>query len=204
MCGRYFIPEPDDNPALERFLEEANRRSGGAVKRAGEAFPSEALPVVATNKRRQPGGFAMRWGYAMPDGRRVINARSETAGVKPLFKDGMLNRRCAVPASKYFEWRHSGSREKYAIRPEKEGTFYMAGLYRLEGDAASFVILTREPAPELRFIHDRMPVILPPDALEAWIAPEGDAQAVLERAVQSVRYEPVEPERAQLEMQLEL
>lgn len=37
-----------------------------------------------------------------------------------------------------------------------------------------FVILTKEPTPELARIHDRMPVILPEDKIDSWIDPASD------------------------------
>lgn len=75
----------------------------------------------------------MRWGYSFPGDRPVINARVETAADKPLFRDGMKQRRCLIPASHYFEWaRQPGQRTKYALRPAQRGTVYLAGIYHLE------------------------------------------------------------------------
>ena len=62
----------------------------------------------------------MRWGYTFPNSKPVINARSETAAIKPMFKDGMKQRRCLIPATHYYEWEHRGRQSiKYAIRPER-------------------------------------------------------------------------------------
>ena len=117
----------------------------------------------------------MKWGYTLPDGKPVTNARSETAAEKPMFRDGMLNRRCLVPASNYFEWERRGrERVKYAIRPAGHPVLYMAGVYRMEGGRPVFAILTRAPAEPIAFIHDRMPVILPADAQAAWLDVRND------------------------------
>ena len=78
----------------------------------------------------RPTPFAMQWGYTMLDRKRIINARSETASEKPMFKDGMLQRRCLIPASHYFEWeKREAKKIKYAIRPEGAKLLYMAGIY---------------------------------------------------------------------------
>ena len=61
-----------------------------------------------------------------------------------------------------------GSRkgQKYMIQPAGTTHMLMAGLYRIEesGDTKfpHFVILTRDAAEEISFIHDRMPVMLDP------------------------------------------
>ena len=132
----------------------------------------------------------MKWGYSLPDGKLIINARSETAAEKSLFRDGMLNRRCLVPASNYFEWEKRGREKvKYAIRPVGRPILYMAGVYRMEGGRPVFAILTREPAEPIAFIHDRMPVILPAEALAEWLDIRNDGRDVLKSALTDMSYE---------------
>ena len=170
------------------------------MKTCGEIFPTDVVPVVASSRHLAPEGFAMRWGFVLPDGKRIINARSETAGERPLFMDGMRQRRCAVPATRYFEWEWiGGKRTKYAIWPERGGVFYFAGLYRIASGRPEFVILTRPPADGIAFIHDRMPVILPPDRVADWTNPERGPGDILERAVLAVTCE-----KAQVDGQLEM
>ena len=195
MCGRYWFDDGRDDVALQGIIDQINRNPRSeAVKTSGEVFPSDLVPVVSSSRAMKPSVFAMRWGYLMPDGKRIINARSETAGQKPLFRDGMLQRRCAVPASRYFEWqRTGGKRTKYAVWPEGGGLFYMAGLYRITDGQPEFCILTRTPADGIAFIHDRMPVILPRDGVADWIDPRYPGDALFERAVLSVA---CRPERA--------
>lgn len=192
MCGRYFIDGDDLPEELERILEELNRKNTPKnLKTSGEIFPSDVVPVLANSRRQDVQPFAMRWGYSFPGGRPVINARAETAAEKPLFRDGMRQRRCLIPASSYFEWeRREGQKTKYAIRPAGAEMLYLAGIYHLENhDGAvipSFAILTRSAAPEIAFIHDRMPVIFPPDCARDWLKVENRADEVLRRALQEM------------------
>ena len=187
MCGRYYVEAKDTGEELLAMLQTLNRR--GLACKTGEIFPTDTVAVIANSRALQPMPFAMTWGYTLPGGKRLINARSESAADKPLFREGMLKRRCLIPASHYFEWSHDArARMKYAIRPEGAGMMYMAGLYRLEEGRPVFTILTREPAPQIAFIHNRMPVILSRDAAGAWLRLQTPAAEVLARAEQDVVY----------------
>lgn len=131
----------------------------------------------------------MEWGYTLPDGRRIINARSETAHEKAMFRDGLKNRRCLIPASNYFEWeKREKEKIKYDIRPAGNGTLYMAGLYLIEGNKAVFTILTREPAENIAFIHDWMPLLLPDEMKMDWLNLRFDALDVMKSALTDVEY----------------
>ena len=157
MCGRYYVPDEDSAADLREIIEQINRRANaGPVVKTGEIAPSDVAPVLANNRNLAATPFAMRWGYRLGNGKLLFNARSETADAKALFRDGMRQRRCLVPAAHYFEWEKRGKdRIKYAIRPGGASVMYMAGIYRLENDMPVFTILTREPAAAISFIHDR-------------------------------------------------
>ena len=158
MCGRYYIAPDEEEEDWEEIIAILQRR--GETVKTGEIFPSDTVPVIANNRSMRPTPFAMRWGYLLPNGKRVINARSETAADRALFRDGMCQRRCLIPASTYFEWeRKATGKVKYVIRPRQNGLMYMAGMYRGVDGRGEFSILTQAPAAEIRFIHDRMPVI---------------------------------------------
>ena len=185
MCGRYYIDTAEDNVEMYKIIEEVNRRTGGeGVKTFGEIFPTDTVPVIAKDYDMSPAVFAMKWGYKLPSGQVIINARSETAAEKPLFREGLRHRRCVVPATNYFEWeKHGNKKTKYAIRQSGSPIMYMAGLYRIEGGYPVFSILTREPADSNRHIHDRMPLILPGDALIDWLTPQYAPHDILDQSV---------------------
>ena len=170
MCCRYWF---DESPELRPFVEEMNRSPlvekfviTGPITTQGEVRPTNVVPVIASNKRGQKAVYPMKWGFS---GRTLlVNARSETASTKPTFSDAWKSHRCIVPASYYFEWEHLISNDgkkktgpKYLIQPKDSAVTWMCGLYRIEEGLPVFVILTRAPGEEIRFIHDRMPLILP-------------------------------------------
>ena len=128
----------------------------------------------------------MQWGFAGLQGKGlIINARCETAAVRPMFRESWASRRCAIPASCYFEWEHlaaPGGKKKTGAKFRLEtgaGLSWLCGLYRMEEGIPRFVILTREPGESIRFIHDRMPLILPESAVEQWIRPETHPEDLL-------------------------
>lgn len=177
MCGRYFL-----DPML---LE-------GMVK-TGEICPGDTASVFARARSGRAAPHAMKWGWKGPRGRLVINARSETAETSPMFAESMALRRCLIPASGYFEWeKREDGKVKQAIAPEAAEGFYLAGLYRYEEDRPVFVVLTRDAAPAIRHIHDRMPVMLSGEAARAWLAPRGDPQVALAAALRTVAFQPAE------------
>jgi putative SOS response-associated peptidase YedK len=115
----------------------------------------------------------------------MINARSETASEKPSFRAAFGRRRCIVLADGFFEWsrpgpadRHGeekGKKVPYWIHLPTQKPFGMAGLWEkwspAEGDPIyTFTILTTEANDDLRSIHQRMPVILPPDEYGDWLS----------------------------------
>ena len=101
----------------------------------------------------------------------------------------MAQRRCLIPATCYFEWEHRGKDKiKYAIAPENNDMIYLAGIYRKEGNRAACAILTREPADSIAFIHNRMPVILPSEAIGDWLNVRYAATDVLKAAQTDMGY----------------
>ena len=185
MCGRYYIEMDDDE--LRALVERIE--NGSAVK-TGEVFPGDEAAVIA------PGGgaAAMRWGFPRWDGKgQIINARSETAADKSMFRAPMQTGRCLVPASWYFEWEKRGSAKiKYALKPESGGIVWLAGISRKNRDTGEddFVILTRPAWSGIGFIHDRMPVILPAAVHDEWLHGRSP-ERVLENAVEKVEFREV-------------
>lgn len=193
MCGRFYIPEDDSSEELQRIINHLNRKKPTPVK-TGEVRPTDVAAVIANSKSLQPTPFAMKWGYSLTDPQPIINARSETADSKPLFRDGMQQRRCLIPASHYFEWQRLANKKiKNAIRPVNSKEMYMAGVYRIQNGIPEFVILTREPGESIRHIHDRMPVILPRDALNDWMNIRYSAAEVMSSAILNMEFEPEMP-----------
>ena len=119
-----------------------------------------------------PRGLSVnRWGLKVNWGSKpLINARAETLREKQTFQP-LLNFRCLVPASAYFEWRRDGNqRFKNRITIPATPLFTFAGLT----DGEHLTIVTCQSVPSIAHIHDRMPVILSSKNEMAWIDDERD------------------------------
>ena len=201
MCCRYYIlPKSVEwDPIREgaehalvmrRFLE-----SGARLVSSGEARPTDVVPVLATDRRGERRCFPMRWGFRLEGAKPtlLINARAETAAQKPSFREAWAAHRCAVPASGYYEWLHNGKERsggiKYAVSDPSNSIIWLCGLYRIENGLPVFVILTREPGAELARIHDRMPLILPAEAVPQWVDPSIRPEGLLSLARTSLAAE---------------
>lgn len=187
MCGRFYVPEDDKVGMLRAVLENLEHRN--VMVKTGDVCPGDIAAVVACNRKMAPQPFAMEWGFKLPNGKRVFNARSETASQRPMFADGMKQRRCLIPAAYYYEWEKTPQgKTKYAIAPENTDGFFLAGIYRLEEGAPVFSVLTKSPAESIAFIHDRMPVILPQEVMADWLNPRYRGDEVLRSAVGDMAY----------------
>lgn len=158
---------------------------------SGDVFPTNLVATVASDKQRNAAVFPMIWGFSV-QGRSapIINARIETASEKPTFREAWKEHRCAIPVSWYYEWQHlpapdgrSTEKTKYAIQPRENGITWLCGLYRLENNLPMFVILTREPGESIAHIHDRMPLILPKQAIRDWVNPSVSPADILPYAL---------------------
>ena len=176
MCGRYYIDLVDQElRIMVDMMERGSWELGESlrIKTEGEIFPTDIVPVLVGVERCQP----MAWGFRLPKGRPVINARSETALEKPMFKDALLMRRCLIPASGYYEWLAEGKKKtRYRLfLPERP--MYLAGCWRLDRDKGynSFVILTQPAHRSIEAIHHRMPVIIHADHAKDWLSHNPDS-----------------------------
>ena len=210
MCGRFYVAPEDDyfrelaerissSPLMGRFRGKLPVNVNGNY--GGEVTPTSVVPVLAPNREGKQTVFPMQWGYTLPvSGERkpplIINARSETAAEKPLFRDSWRQRRCAIPATAYFEWEHRmgfdgkpKAGQKYRIMPAGGKRTFLAGLYRLEDGLPSFVILTRAPAADLFWMHDRMPLMFPEAEVPGWISPGNKPENYMSSALTETVWE---------------
>ncbi len=143
--------------------------------------PTMKSPVIALLDEK-PKVEVMRWGLVpswskdLKIGAKTINARAETVQTKPAFRSAFKTRRCLVPASGYFEWQgETPHKQPYFIKAPDSRLLLFAGLWEswkpqdAEEWMHTYTVITGLPGKVSGNIHDRQPVILQPDAWDAWL-----------------------------------
>lgn len=179
MCGRYSFAI-EDALILERF---GIRVRTAIYKARYNCSPTQNLAVIANDApdtlKYFRWGLIPYWAKEPSIGNKLINARAETLLEKPSFKNAFRSRRCLVPATGFYEWKHDTVKTPYHIGMKNGGAFSFAGLWDkwISGDGEiihSFTIITTSPNELVEKIHHRMPVILPRDDEQRWIVPHPD------------------------------
>lgn len=152
------------------------------------AFSFPEYPIITSDPEIQ----SYKWGLipfwtkdekqANEIKRMTLNARADTIFQKPSYREPIRSKRCLVPSTGYFEWRHEGDRKiPYYIYVKDEPIFSMAGIYdswldKSTGEVIStFSIITTEANPLTDYIHNtkhRMPAILSREDEEMWLDPK--------------------------------
>ena len=199
MCSRYFL-DADGNIIAYTFRVPPNP----SIRKRFNIAPTQEAPVVRVAASGEREIAMLRWGLVpawakeVKVGTRMINARAEGVDSKPAFRDAVKRRRCIVPATGFFEWQgEAGRKQPFAITAQDQPLFAFAGLWeRWKPDAGepveTFTIVTTDANPAVAKIHDRMPVILPMDAIDPWLTgPPESALALLKPYEAEVNLRPV-------------
>jgi putative SOS response-associated peptidase YedK len=188
MCGRYAITLPPE-AMREAF---AYREQPNFPPRYNIA-PTQPVPVVRLDEGRRQ-FILMRWGFIpgwVKDPKTfplVVNVRSESAREKPSFRAAFIRRRCLMPADGFYEWHRLGEGRQqenrpYLFRKPDQGLFAFAALWETwhspDGSEIDTVAMVTGPANgQMAAIHHRSPLIVPPEAFDAWLDPSAEPAAV--------------------------
>ena len=186
MCGR-FVSSTPVSKLVEQFLVEEVK-----VEEHDPSYnvaPTNEIMAVAASTEgvRRLGtfkwGLVPTWAKDPSIGNRMINLRAETVSEKPTFRRLLAKHRCIIPADGFYEWKDMGKGRKkqpFFIRARDGTVLALAGLWEAwrdkeagDGDDADWLrtcsIITTRPNKLLASLHDRMPVVLPPEAWDTWL-----------------------------------
>ena len=188
MCGRFASTTPPDQLAKYFGAEPVDEILADPAADYNVA-PTKAVYTVyedggVRRLDRFHWGLVPFWAKDPKIGSRMINARAETLAEKNSYKRPFANRRCIIPADGFYEWKQVEGQKKrqpvYMSRVDGE-PFAFAGLWEVwkdrnhtDADGAplelrSCTIITGDPNEKVAEVHDRMPVMLPPDAWNEWL-----------------------------------
>lgn len=172
-CFEVTIPET----VAERYNVAPGQRV--LAVRRGEALASEAT--------LQRWGLIPHWAKDARIAYRMINARAETLLEKSSYRALVGSRRCLIVADGFYERKvgSDGRKQPICFSRIDEDAFGFAGLWttwanRQSGELVeSCTIITTAPNELVAPVHNRMPVILPPELEQARLDPEAEAREAL-------------------------
>lgn len=163
MCSRYRVDATGAELTARYGVAPPPGWTPGAELVLASAAP---VLIAAPAKRFSLLRFGLKPSWAGEDGKPALNARAETLADKPYFRDAFRRRRCLVPAASWSETPKRGADKSARRLSLTDGAlFSFAGLW----EPGSFAVVTVEPNPLVRAIHDRMPAILAPGDEAAWL-----------------------------------
>ena len=177
MCGRYTLFDEQDDAEIASIIAQVNRKYPEQPIHTGDIFPTQTAPVLTADEAGlTPKLFV--WGFPKYTGSGIlINARAETAAEKKTFRQSLLTRRCLVLSTGFYEW--DEQKKKYLFRLPGESILYMAGIFSEYEGVRRYVILTTSANDSMRDVHHRMPVIVPRNKIQMWMADTHAALAYL-------------------------
>lgn len=178
MCGRFNV-DFEAEKELKKILKELNKKYPGRKPKSGEVFPTDTAAILVQGEEEAQAELSV-WGFPQYTGKGVIiNARSETALEKPTFRDSILNRRCIIPTTGFYEW--DKEKNKYLFRDTTSTILYLAGMYHMYQGVSRFVILTTAANDSMKLIHHRMPLIIEEKNIWSWLTNTREVEQFLEK-----------------------
>ena len=184
MCGRYVAAAPPSE--IAKYFAAAAPTETVLEPSYNVAPTNEVYAVVerGDERRLEPlrWGLVPLWAKDLAIGSKMINARAEGIATKNAYRHAFRKQRCIIPADGFFEWKVvEGQKRKqpmYIHRVDGEPLAF-AGLWetwrgpdRNDEPLYTCTIITTTANETMAPVHDRMPVILPPDRWEEWLDPE--------------------------------
>ncbi len=181
-----------------REIEKIARKIDRKLATAGDVRPSQPALVLRADHEEMV-SEVLKWGYEAYGKKTLIfNARSETVQERPMFRCDFEERRCLIPAGKFYEWKQTGAKqkEKYEFfTPDR--ILYLAGIYHKDPAGDRFTILTREAEGCMVGVHHRMPLILKRKDIEKWLFSRSEAIRLLKSYFEDLEKRDINQEKYQ-------
>jgi putative SOS response-associated peptidase YedK len=196
MCGRF-----SSTSQLQFLLEQFRAEPMGVEghQPSWNVAPASDILVVlpgadgARQLRALRWGLVPRWAKDPGGANRMINLRAETVREKKGWKSSLARKRCIIPIDGFYEWQDQGKgkrKQPFYITSRDFSPLALAGLWatwrdpeveKAKGKEAAdadgdelwtCTIITTSANKLMGSVHERMPVILPPEAWDAWLDPD--------------------------------
>ncbi|KAG5948122.1 hypothetical protein E4U59_003453 [Claviceps monticola] len=165
--------------------DEDGGNDAGAADNAGESHAVADASHVKYKLQAMKWGLVPFWTKRNPDYQtlmKTINCRDDSLSSPGGMWASMKNKkRCIVIAQGFFEWLKTGPKDKlpHYVKRKDGRLMCFTGLWDCvqypgsEEKLYTYTIITTDSNKQLRFLHDRMPVVLDPgsDEMRRWVDP---------------------------------
>lgn len=184
MCGRFTLTLKDYSTLVKQLGAMVRPEDAELYRPRYNVAPTDwhwILQRADAKRVLMPArwGLINQWSPDASLAARQINARAETVDSRPAYRRAFESRRCLVPVDGFYEWKGPRkARQPVWFHYPNNEVFLLAGLYedwRADDERIwrTFTILTTEAQGVPADVHDRMPVIVPPEDIEGWIGKDG-------------------------------
>jgi putative SOS response-associated peptidase YedK len=206
MCGR-FVSTSSPDAVATYFGAEADVQSLGQNFNVAPTQDIYAVVADPDGGRRVAAfhwGLIPSWAKERKIASRMINARSETLAEKNAYKALFAKKRCLIPMDGFYEWKPGSPdgplnakgkplKQPMFIRRADGQPLAVAGLWTRWKDPDdpehrwlhSTTVVTTAANQTMAAVHDRMPVMVPPDRWAEWLDPDNHDLAGLSSLFQS-------------------
>jgi len=178
MCGRVTLTKSGIREIADELEAEVADEDVASYRPRYNVAPTDTHWMLERGGDRRVLLPAV-WGYVTATGRPLINVRGEQVGSGGGFRHAFAERRCAIVTDGFYEW--TKDHRPFWFHRTDGGLILLAGLYQDAGAAGAgkggptgarprFTVLTTRPNRVVGAVHDRMPVVLPPDGVDEWLA----------------------------------
>lgn len=207
------------SPAQLGALFDATPEGAADLAPAYNVAPTDQAPIVRLSPDASTRvissarwGFLPSWAKDSAGAAKMINARMETVASSKVYSKAFARHRCLVPAGGWYEWQKALGPMARGVRPKQPyfmtqscgGALALAGvwgIWRGGGEPVlTFSVVTTPAVEAFDSIHDRMPLVLPPDRWASWLtasATDEDRERLLapppERFLATLEIRPVGP-----------
>jgi putative SOS response-associated peptidase YedK len=189
MCGRYALHTPAGSLATVFALPNVP-----ALTPRYNIAPGQLTAVIGVRPDDRRGlelfrwGFVSRWANDPNAGPHPASAAAESITGQVPYRDSFHDRRCLLPADGWYEWGPPGAEAPHYVRSRTGGPLAFAGVWdawrprrlaALDPPLLTCAVITVPAVEPVKAVHDRMPLVLPPDRWDRWLDPNAPARDVL-------------------------
>ncbi len=182
MCSRYYVKKfikEDVSSIIDNAHGEDAEVINDDIFGDRDILPTDSAPIICYQEDKLI-TKNIKWGYLNPQNNAlIINARSETVSIKPLFKNSYESRRCVIPAAGFYEWDHN--KEKVDFTNIENKPLFMCGSYDMFNNEERFVIYTTAANESMSPVHDRMPILITGSEIISWLTNAEYSTQILKR-----------------------